>query len=92
MKRTLISALLVSAATVLAAPAFAQSVGDTGLSRAEVKAQLVQAEEAGKLIQQTPRNNFPVGRDAQPRQYAVAPHHVANTDVAANAPASSMQE
>ncbi|CAB3785018.1 DUF4148 domain-containing protein [Pararobbsia alpina] len=92
MKRTLISALLVSAAAALAAPAFAQSTGDVGLTRAEVKAQLVQAEEQGKLIEQTPRNNFPVGRDAQPRQYAVAPHHVANTDVAATAPTSGMQE
>jgi Domain of unknown function (DUF4148) len=91
MKRTLISALLVSTVAAFAAPVFAQSADNTGLTRAQVKAQLVQAEEAGQLPQQTARNNFPVLRDAQPRQYAVAPHRVANTDVA-NAPATSNQE
>ena len=82
MKRTLISALLVSAA-ISAAPAFAQS-SDTGLTRSEVKAQLVAAEEAGRLPQQTARNNFPATRAATPNTYAVAPHRTANTDVANN--------
>jgi Domain of unknown function (DUF4148) len=91
MKRTLISALLVSTAAAFAAPTFAQSSDNVGLTRAQVRAQLVQAEEAGKLPQQTARNNFPLRRDAQPLQYAIAPHHVANTDVA-NAPSTSNQE
>jgi hypothetical protein len=91
MKRNLISALLVSAVAALAAPAFAQSTTNAPLTRAEVRAQLVQAEEAGQLPQQTPRNNFPIQRAAQPHTYAVAPHHVDNTNVA-NAAATSNQE
>jgi Domain of unknown function (DUF4148) len=91
MKRTLISALLVSVTAAFAAPTFAQSSDNVGLTRAQVKAQLVQAEEAGKLPQQTARNNFPLRRDAQPLQYAVAPHRVVNTDVA-NTRATSNQE
>jgi hypothetical protein len=92
MKRNLISALLVSATVFAAAPSFAQSTDNNGpLTRAEVRAQLVQAEEAGRLPQQTARNDFPNGRVAQPRQYAVAPHHVSNTNVA-NTAATSTQE
>ncbi len=83
MKRILISALLVSAA-IGAAPAFAQSSDNPSLTRAQVQAQLVQAEEAGLLPEQTPRNNFPVNRPATPHTYAVAPHQ-SNTDVASNA-------
>ncbi|MEJ0004069.1 MAG: DUF4148 domain-containing protein [Pararobbsia sp.] len=54
------------------------------MTRAQVQAQLVQAEEAGLLPQQTPRNNFPVNRPATPGTYAVATHH-ATTAVANNA-------
>ncbi len=90
MKRTLISALLASAA-IAAAPAFAQSNDNPGLTRAEVKAQLVQAEEAGRLPQQTARNNFPATRAATPNTYAIAPHYTANTDVA-NTGATRTQE
>jgi Domain of unknown function (DUF4148) len=82
MKRTLISALLALVG-ISAIPAFAQSSG-TGLTRAEVKAQLVVAEESGRLPEQTPRNSFPATQAATPHTYAVAPHHTANTAVANN--------
>lgn len=55
MKRVLISALLVSAAFATA-PVFAQS----SLTRAEVKAQLVQAEQSGQLMQQRDPNDYPI--------------------------------
>jgi len=55
MKRVLISALLVSAA-LATAPAFAQS----SLTRAEVKAQLVQAEQSGQLMQQRDPSDYPI--------------------------------
>lgn len=83
MKRTLISALLVLV-EISAVPAFAQSTG-SGLTRAEVKAELVAAEEAGHLGEKTPRNNFPMTRATTPNMYAVAPHHAANAAVTNNA-------
>jgi Domain of unknown function (DUF4148) len=59
MKRTLISALLVTAAFATA-PAFAQS----SLTRADVQAQLVQAEQSGQLMQQRSRNDYPIDQVA----------------------------
>jgi hypothetical protein len=59
MKRVLISALLISAAFA-AAPVFAQS----SLTRAEVKAQLVQAEQSGQLMQQHNPNDYPINQTA----------------------------
>ena len=59
MKRILISALLVSA-SLATVPAFAQS----SLTRSEVKAQLVQAENSGQLTQQHDNNDYPVNQAA----------------------------
>jgi type II secretory pathway pseudopilin PulG len=72
MKRTLVSALLVSAAFAATAPAFAQQ---TGLTREQVRAQLVAAQASGQLEQQRGRNEFPVTRAATPGTYAVATQH-----------------
>ena len=60
MKRVLISALLVSAAFA-SAPVFAQS----SLTRAEVKDQLVQAEQSGQLMQQRDRNDYPINQASE---------------------------
>jgi hypothetical protein len=57
MKRVLISALLASAAFA-STPVFAQS----SLTRAEVKAQLVQAEQSGQLMEQRDPNNYPINQ------------------------------
>lgn len=73
MKRTLVSALLVSAAFAAAVPAFAQQ--STGLTREQVKAQLVAAQAGGQLEQQRGRNEFPITRSATPGTYAVATQH-----------------
>ena len=59
MKRTLICALLVTAAFA-SASAFAQS----SLTRADVNAQLAQAEQSGQLMQQRGRNDFPIDQIA----------------------------
>ena len=72
MKRSLVSALLVSAAFAVAAPVFAQ---DQGLSREQVKEQLVAAQASGQLEQQRGRNEFPVSRAATTGTYAVATQH-----------------
>lgn len=86
MKRTLVSALLVSAAFVATAPAFAQS---TGLTREQVKSQLVAAQASGQLEQQRGRNEFPVTRAATAGTYAVATQNsaarYAKTSVPSNA-------
>ncbi|CAM2157803.1 DUF4148 domain-containing protein [Pararobbsia alpina] len=72
MKRAILSALLVSATFAAAVPAFAQ---DTGLTREQVKAQLVSAQASGQLEQQRGRNEFPISRAATSGTYAVATQH-----------------
>ncbi|HTJ94186.1 MAG TPA: DUF4148 domain-containing protein [Pararobbsia sp.] len=72
MKRTLVSALLASVAFA-AVPAFAQQT--QGLTREQVKAQLVAAQADGQLEQQRGRNEFPVTQAAKAGTYAVATQH-----------------
>jgi hypothetical protein len=73
MKRAILSALLVSATFAAAVPAFAQQ--STGLTREQVKSQLVAAQAGGQLEQQRGRNEFPITRAAAPGTYAVATQH-----------------
>ncbi|WP_158602025.1 DUF4148 domain-containing protein [Pararobbsia silviterrae] len=75
MKRTLVSALLVSATFAAAVPAFAQS--NEGLTREQVRQQLVVAQASGQLEQQRAPNAFPANRPAVRGEYAVATQHSA---------------
>jgi len=71
MKRALISAALIASAFV-SASAFAQASGET---RADVNAQLVQAEQSGQLMQQRSPNDF------QAHQVAAQPATESRADV-----------
>ena len=89
MKRTLVSALIVSAAFAAAGSAFAQD--NTGLTREQVKAQLVAAQAGGQLEQQRGRNEFPVTRNATPGTYAVATQHSQARYAKTNVPGAAQE-
>lgn len=73
MKRILVSALLASAAFAAAVPAFADQ--SAGLTRDQVRAQLVSAQASGQLAQQKDRNAFPINSAAPSGTYAIATQH-----------------
>jgi type II secretory pathway pseudopilin PulG len=89
MKRTLISALLVSVAAAVAAPAFAQQ--SQGLTREQVREQLVAAQASGQLEQQRGRNEFPVDRAATAGTYAVATQHSVARYAKTSVPSNSQE-